>query len=119
MPGNATPSTIGTPAAGPEWRSTGARCLGRFGEGGLQADEPDVAVLVEVCQLGPRAEEVGEGPEAERLLAERRVHPLHLLLDGGGVQPVRVVLLVTEPEGALEQAARGRLRVLGRLVLRG
>src|SRR3954454_16232549 len=118
MPANATPSLPGTPwyASPSAARATGR--LGPVGQRGLEADEPDVAVLVEVRQLGPGAEEVGEGPEAEGLLAEGRVHPLHLLLDGGGVEPVSVVLLVTEPERPLEQAARGRLGALGRLVLR-
>src|SRR5690606_29566266 len=61
--------------------------------------------LLEVGDVRVRLEELGEGLEAERLLAEGRVHAAHMGLHRGAVQPFRIAA-VTELEGALQQAGR-------------
>src|SRR6185295_19269645 len=55
--------------------------------------------------------EIAERLKSERLFRERRVHPLHLRLDRGVVQPVGVVLLKADAEGTLQQARRRSLGV--------
>src|SRR5690606_19661311 len=59
-----------------------------------------------------------EGLEADRLLAEGGVHPTHVGLHRGSMQPVAVPA-VAELEGALEQLGRGLARILAGLVVLG
>ena len=77
----------------------------------LQPHHSRRRTLVQLDGVRPGPQEVAERPEAERLFAERRVHPLHLSLDRRVVQPVGVVLLQTDLQGALEQPGGRGLRV--------
>src|SRR6185437_7154073 len=95
---------------GKPWRSTAVPVT-------VQPHQAGGAALVEVDDVAAGAQEVAERLEAQRLLAERRVHPLHLGLDHGVVQPFGVVLFVADPKGALEQARGGGLWIGRRLVL--